>query len=137
MASVLMHLYAGKYFKDKYGKIADLPRYYLGCVYPDSVNAFGFASWEVRFPAHLRSRDIDEWYENNRIFYHQNKGKMSEDFLLGYVIHNITDATYDRHFNHIDRDDWWRFEHEQSEEQWWLGEVLSARFKGGDACERE
>jgi hypothetical protein len=126
MASGLMHLYAGKYFKDKYGGIADLPQYYLGCVYPDSVNAFNFASWEVRYPAHLRSKDIEEWYENNNIFYRKNRGKISEDFLLGYIIHNITDAAYDKHYANINRDEWGRFENEQSKEQWWLGEVLPA-----------
>ena len=126
MASGLMHLYTGKYFKDKYGKITDLPQYYLGCVYPDSVNAFGFTSWEIRYPAHLRSKDIDEWYENNNNFYRQNKGKISEDFLVGYIIHNITDAAYDKHFASINRDDWGRFEQEQAKEQWWLGEVLPA-----------
>ncbi|MHB1154052.1 MAG: hypothetical protein ACYCWE_20325 [Eubacteriales bacterium] len=126
MATLLMHLYVGKYFKDKYKKITDLPQYYLGCLYPDSVNAFGHASWEIRCPAHLRSKDIDEWYENNNIFYRQNTGKINEDFLLGYIIHNITDAAYDRHFYYINRDDWKRFNQEQCKEEWWISEVLPA-----------
>lgn len=126
MATVLMHLYVGKYIKNKYKKITDLPQYYLGCLYPDSVNAFGFAPWEIRYPAHLRSKDLDEWYENNNIFYRQNKGKINEDFLLGYIIHNITDAAYDRHFNYINRDDWKCFNQEQCKEEWWISEVLPA-----------
>ncbi len=126
MATILMHLYVGKYIKDKYKKIRDLPQYYLGCLYPDSVNAFGSVSSEIRYPAHLRSKDIDEWYENNNIFYRQNTGKINEDFLLGYIIHNITDAAYDRHFNYINRDDWKRFNQEQCKEEWWISEVLPA-----------
>ena len=126
MATILMHLYVGKYIKDKYKKIVDLPHYYLGCLYPDSVKAFGSVSREIRYSSHLRSKDIDEWYENNNIFYRQNTGKINEDFLLGYIIHNITDAAYDRHFNYINRDDWKRFNQEQCKKEWWIREVLPA-----------
>ena len=124
MASHIMHLYVGKYFKEKYKKITNLPQFYLGCIYPDSVNAFGFAPMEIRYPAHLRTRDIDEWYENNNIFYHQNTGLINEDLLLGFIIHNITDAAYDKHFSSIDREDWKRFNQEQSKKEWWNDEVL-------------
>ena len=99
---------------------------YLGCLYPDAVNAFGFATWEIRYSAHLRVKDIEEWYANNNVFYHQNTGKIDENFLLGYIIHNITDAAYDRHFAYIDRDDWKRFNQEQCNEEWWINEVLPA-----------
>ena len=126
MATILMHLYVGKYFKDKYTKITDLSQYYLGCLYPDSVNAFGFASQEIRYLAHLRVKDIEEWYENNNMFYRQNTGKTDENFLLGYIIHNITDAAYDKHFAYINRDDWKRFNQEHCKEEWWINEVLPA-----------
>ena len=125
MASTMMHLYVGKRFKDKHGKIKDTEQFYLGCVYPDCVNAFGFASAEVRWPAHLRTKDINEWYENNRLFYRSNTGDINEDFLLGHVIHNITDAAYDEHFNKmIDRKDWQRFAQEQGTKDWWTEDVL-------------
>lgn len=124
MATILMHLYVGKYIKDKYKKIVDLPQYYLGCIYPDSVKAFGSISQEIRYSSHLRSKDIDEWYENNAIFYQQNRSKVNKDFLIGYIIHNITDAAYDKHFNYINRADQKRFNHEQCKEEWWIREVL-------------
>lgn len=126
MATVLMHLYVGKYIKDKYKKITDLSQYYLGCLYPDCVNAFGSASCEIRHTAHLRSKNIDEWYENNNMFYRQNTGKINADFLLGYIIHNITDAAYDKHFKYINREDWKRFNQEQCKKEWWIKEVLPA-----------
>lgn len=127
MASFLMHLYVGKFFKDQYKKITDLPQFYLGCIYPDSVNAFGFTSAEVRWSAHLRAKDTNEWYDNNKVFYHENTGKIEENLLLGYVIHNITDAAYDEHYNKdIDRNDWYRFGQEQCKSEWWINEVIPA-----------
>jgi hypothetical protein len=126
MASTLMHLYVGNYIKSKHGKITDLPKFYMGCVYPDSVNAFGFAPKEVRYPAHLRSRDIDEWIGNNKAFYKENKGKIDENLLWGFIVHNVTDAAYDRHFSGIDRNDWTLFNNQQSAKAWWTDEVLPA-----------
>lgn len=127
MASALMHLYVGKFIKDRYEKITNLPQFYLGCIYPDSVNAYGFAPKEVRWPVHVRAKDTNEWYENNKIFYRHNKAKIEENLLWGYVIHNVTDAAFDEHYkNHIEGNDWRRFEQEQSTSAWWTDEVLPA-----------
>ena len=124
MASLFMHLYVGHAIARQRGDITDIPQYYLGCFYPDCVNAFGFAPREVRYPAHLRAADIDEWVANCHIFFSKNIRTLNMDFLLGYMIHNITDAMYDRHFNHIDRAEWGAFNFAQSHEPWWTHEVL-------------
>jgi hypothetical protein len=142
MASTLMHLYVGRKLAQKYGKINDLPQFYLGCILPDSVNVDGFAAKEVRWSAHLRARDIDEWYENNLKLYTNNTGRMDENLLLGYVVHNITDAAWDGNFHdrvwdELERlkrpcimdmgygwDDCFRFDRDQSKESWWTLEVL-------------
>ena len=89
-----MHLYVGNKFVVKHGKIADLPQFYLGCILPD----WGETK-EIRWLAHFRSNDINEWYKSNLDFYWRNVGNFNNDFLLGYIIHNITDAAFDEHFN--------------------------------------
>jgi len=127
MASFLMHLYVGKFCKDRCKRITSAPQFYLGCINPDCVNAFGTAPKEVRWAAHLRASDTNEWIENNKAFYRDNTGKIDESLLLGFVIHNITDAAYDKHFNKsIPREDWQRFGQEQSKKSWWTHEVLPA-----------
>jgi hypothetical protein len=148
MASFLMHLYVGKKFIEKHGNIPDLPQFYLGCVIPDSVNTDGFAaSKETRWAAHLRSGNLKEWYDNNIQFYRSNIGNSDHALLLGFVIHNITDAAYDEFFNAVikeelrkinkppilksglDKDDFYRFEYDQRKEPWWTNDVLPALKK--------
>lgn len=144
MASILMHLYVGKKFAEKHKQIVDLPQFYLGCITPDSVNADGFASKDIRWAAHIRASDIKEWYDNNIEFYHRNIANVNNDLLLGYVIHNITDAAYDEFFNFtvwnelkkinkvpisssgIGWDDCFRFDFDQRKEPWWMNEVSPA-----------
>ena len=55
MGSSLMHLYVGNKFVAKYGKIADLPQFYLGCIIPDCGE-----TKEIRWLTHMRSSDIRE-----------------------------------------------------------------------------
>ena len=117
MASALMHLYIGNKFVEKHGKIADLPQFYLGCILPD----WGGIK-ENRWLSHIRSKNINEWYENNIAFYRCNVGNINNDLLLGYIIHNITDAAYDEFFNIQTRD--YRFDYDQRNETWWTNEVL-------------
>jgi len=125
MASALMHLYVGRFFRNRYQKLTNPPQFYLGCIYPDCVNAFGFALKEVRWPAHLRAADTLEWYENNRAFYRSHTGKIDENLLLGFIVHNVTDAAFDVHYDSIiPRDDWRRFGQEQAKETWWTDEIL-------------
>ena len=130
-----MHLFVGNRIKEFHGGVVDLPRYYLGCVYPDCVNAFGFAPKEVRYPAHLRVMDIDEWVANCRSFYRENACVMDADFLLGYMVHCATDAMYDRHFNDIDRVEWARFDYLHAQSAWWRDEVLLALKQAASLAE--
>jgi len=117
MASTLMHLYVGNKFVAKQGKITDLPQFYLGCILPD----WG-GTKELRWLSHIRSKNINEWYENNIEFYRRNVGNINNDLLLGYIVHNITDAAYDEVFNVQTRD--FRFDYDQRNETWWTNEVL-------------
>jgi len=139
MASLMMHLYVGWKFAKQHATELNLPQFFLGCIAPDSVNVDGFAPKEKRWPAHLRSSNLQQWYENNLNFYRSNAGHMCESLLLGYVIHNITDAAFDefyvkqvdealtRHGNAGGRwDDCFRYDHSQLGKAWWAEEVLPA-----------
>ena len=117
MASALMHLYVGNKFVARHGKLADLSQFYLGCISPD----WGETK-EIRWLSHFRSNDINEWYKNNIDFYWHNVGSVNNDFLLGYVIHNITDAAFDEYLNVKSRD--YCFEYDQRNENWWVNDVL-------------
>ena len=119
MASTLMHLYAGNKIVAKHEEIADLPLFYLGCILPDWGD-----TKEIRRLSHLRSNDMNAWYKNNIDFYRRNAASVNNDLLLGYIIHNITDAAYDEHFNVKVRD--FRFDYDQRNEVWWTNEVLPA-----------
>lgn len=119
MASSLMHLYVGNKFATKHAEITDLPQFYLGCIIPDFAEAK-----ETRWLTHMRSSDIKEWYENNIAFYRGNVGRIDVNLLLGYVIHNITDAAFDEFLNVTERD--YRFDYDQRKELWWINDVLPA-----------
>ena len=97
MASIFTHLYIGKRFIEQDKRRQPSPQFYLGCTLPDSVNAHGFAERDARWAAHLRSADIQEWYDNNRRFYRQHTGTVDENLLLGFVLHNVTDAALDEY----------------------------------------
>lgn len=99
MASIMIHLetawrlmQSGGLF---YGKINDPGEYYLGIIAPDSVNLDGFAEKEIRWAAHLRAKTPKQWYQNIGEFYQKKREKLNHDFLLGYAVHNITDAAFD------------------------------------------
>lgn len=72
--------------------------FYLGALAPDTVNLHGFAPKELRWKAHVRDKDLDIWLNNVKVFYQTNKGKYKEDFLLGYILHIITDIVHDKYF---------------------------------------
>ena len=137
-----MHLYVGKKIVERYPQIIDHPQFYLGCIISDSVNIDGLAEKAVRWAAHIRSNNINEWYDNNIDYYHSNLGNTNRDLLLGYVVHNITDAAFDEFFSKTVQDglskmgkkplstfslrwdDCFRFDYDQSKECWWRREVL-------------
>lgn len=70
----------------------------LGAIAPDCVN-YGMeqASEEVRYTAHIRSRDYDVWKDKLRAFRADNTEKFAEneDFLRGYLFHCWSDIAWD------------------------------------------
>lgn len=98
MPGPITHLQAAYYYN-----VRQLNKYsaeiYLGSISPDSVNVKGFALKEKRWPAHLRDKDLNIWLKNAKEFYANNKGKLDEAFLRGYIIHLITDIAWDAYFN--------------------------------------
>lgn len=72
--------------------------YYLGLLAPDSPNLYGFAEKKVRWQAHVRQKDLQEWRKSLLDFYKNNQKNYPKDFLLGYFIHILTDIVYDDYF---------------------------------------
>ncbi len=96
MPGVVTHLKAAYIFQSKYNKVLNLAQFYLGAVCPDSVNINGHAEKSVRWPAHLRNSDINVWENNVASFCSENLEKIDKSYLLGYVLHIITDIVWDK-----------------------------------------
>lgn len=79
-------------------KYLDTKDFYLGAYAPDSVNLHGFASKELRWTAHQRRQDLNDWRSALRDFYNQEKNNYPKNFLLGYVTHILTDIIFDDYF---------------------------------------
>ncbi len=94
MPSILFHELVGYQFAKKYKKY-NTNEFYLGLMAPDAVNAYGFASKEKRWTAHFRNQNLTKWQENIIKFYKENREKFEETYLLGYVIHVLTDIFCD------------------------------------------
>lgn len=122
MASSLMHLYVGNKIVTNCRQITDFSQFYLGCIIPDFAE-----TKEDRWLTHFRSSNIKDWYKNNIDFYRCTVGNVDNNLLLGYVIHNITDAAYDEIYNIKIRD--FRFDYDQIKESWWTNDVLPALKK--------
>lgn len=97
MPTVLIHEEVAYNIAKKYQEL-DNKDFYLGALAPDSVNLNGFASKEIRWNSHLRRENLDEWFENVKKFYNENKDKYNKYFLLGYILHLITDIVHDKYF---------------------------------------
>ena len=97
MPTVLIHEEVAYNIAKKYQE-HDNKDFYLGALAPDSVNLNGFAPKEVRWTSHLRKENLDEWLEKVKEFYNENKNKYNKYFLLGYVLHIITDIVHDKYF---------------------------------------
>lgn len=97
MPTVLIHEEVAYNIAKKYQEL-DNKDFYLGALAPDSVNLNGFAPKEVRWTSHLRKENLDEWLEKVKEFYNENKNKYNKYFLLGYVLHIITDIVHDKYF---------------------------------------
>lgn len=141
MPGPITHLQAAYYYNVSHKK-----RYnsalYLGSISPDCVNINGQAPKEVRWPAHLRCEDLDEWLANARRFYIDNKSTADESFLKGYILHILSDIVWDKDFNlplykillkdnvskeNLKQERWnelYGYEQTQLKEDWFKNEVL-------------
>ncbi|MCD7773591.1 MAG: hypothetical protein LUH08_06000 [Ruminococcus sp.] len=97
MPSTMIHLVVANEISRKID-VKDSGQFYLGAIAPDTVNLNGKASKEVRYSAHLRSVDVDEWIENIIAFTKENKQvKLTyPDFFKGFIIHLLTDIAWDK-----------------------------------------
>ena len=141
MPGPITHLETAYY----YNKMCGYPfggELYLGSISPDSVNVKGHALRQKRWPAHLRDADLDRWQSNATEFYQENKGKVDEAFLRGYIIHILTDIVWDRAFDmplynllhdagvpneHLKHERWneiYGYEQTQLKQVWFKKEVL-------------
>ena len=98
MPGPITHLKAA-YIFGEISEIKDKPQLYLGAIVPDSVNVYGHAPMHKRWPAHLRDANLNIWLSNAKAFYNENKGKISEEYLLGYILHIVTDIVWDKYFD--------------------------------------
>lgn len=95
MPTILFHELIGYKFAKK-NKEFDTSNFYLGLIVPDAVNAYGFASKEKRWPAHLRDKNLYKWQNNIINFYKENKAKYEKCYLSGYLVHVLTDILCDK-----------------------------------------
>lgn len=95
MPSILFHELVGYKFSKKNPKY-NTNNFFLGAMVPDAVNAYGFASKEKRWAAHLRDENLEKWQENIIEFYKKNKDKFEHTYLIGYVVHVLTDIFCDK-----------------------------------------
>lgn len=96
MPSSMIHLNIAYSIGKKAGiKQDDMPSLILGSVSPDAVNTGVIqAPKGIRYSAHLRDRDLKIW-ENNVFEYAKNCNISDKAFLLGFVIHILTDIKWD------------------------------------------
>ena len=72
--------------------------YYLGLLAPDSNKIRVALTDEDRYRSHLRDRDYNKWRLQLKEFYIDNIDNYDNDFLMGYIIHILTDIVYDEFF---------------------------------------
>ncbi|MBR6336189.1 MAG: hypothetical protein IKR76_00495 [Ruminococcus sp.] len=96
MPSAIVHLKAAYDLANELG-VKNYGQFYAGAVSPDAVNIDGFAPQSVRYPAHLRSLDYEQWKQIARDFCKAYKvlWKGREDFLKGFLLHIFTDIYWD------------------------------------------
>lgn len=97
MPGSITHLKAAYLYID--GSSEEPSEFYLGSVSPDSVNLKGHAEKAIRWPAHLRDRDLNVWLSNAEAFWKQSRDTVVNlSFLKGYLFHIITDIVWDTYF---------------------------------------
>lgn len=121
MPGAITHLKTAYFIlENKIASVSQPEQFFLGAISPDSVNINGHAAKEIRWPAHLRDIDLKKWLLNVREFYEKESQTQTDNsFLLGYVIHIITDIVWDMYF---ERGLWARFEEISLPRQLWKSE---------------
>lgn len=94
MPSSVVHLKICDLMKDELN-INNPAEFYLGGIAPDAVNLEGFAPEDVRYAAHIRSKDYNVWKKNISEFCRKNDFKGNMDFFKGYVFHILVDIAWD------------------------------------------
>ena len=97
MPNIMIHEKVGYYFTLQ-DKSLDTGDFYLGLMAPDAVNLEGFASKEERWTSHIRDKDLTIWQNNIINFYKKELNNYPKNFILGYLIHILTDIIYDKYF---------------------------------------
>lgn len=136
MPSLLIHLRVAYELKDKL-LVENLPQFYLGTIAPDTVNLNGFAEKPIRWKAHLRDKNLDQWEQNISEFYQRQQKKQPKDYLLGYYVHILTDIVFDRanaplyekdpnrkQVKQQCREQTRKYENSQIKESWWQETVI-------------
>lgn len=99
LPGAVTHLKAAYTYYSAYGSELNFSSFLLGTVCPDSVNLNGHAPKDIRWPAHLRASDLNIWEQNAVQFYNENKDKYEFSYLLGYIMHIVTDIVWDREYD--------------------------------------
>lgn len=97
MPSTMIHLVIANKIIDRIDT-SHSGEFYLGVIAPDAVNVNGKAPKEIRYCAHLRSTDYNEWINNVLEFSKNNANikKKTPDFFKGFLIHILTDIAWDQ-----------------------------------------
>lgn len=121
MPGPITHLKTAYFILEKgIASVSQPEQFFLGSISPDSVNVNGHAAKEVRWPAHLRERDPNVWLENVKSFWRNEiAGKRENSFLLGYIIHIVTDIVWDMYF---EKELWVYFESASIPRELWKAE---------------
>ena len=83
MPTILFHLKVANEYVKKNNEY-DTNSFYLGIIAPDAVNAYGFASKEKRWGAHIRDKDLNKWKDNVIEFYKENIKIVEENIIPVY-----------------------------------------------------
>ncbi len=101
MPSGLIHLTIAELYAENQHSgalsVKSLPDLMLGSISPDAVNLGDMASQEIRYEAHLRSRNIPQWIKNIHEYRTAHEQDFSErpDVLKGLLLHLFTDIAWD------------------------------------------
>lgn len=96
MPSSIVHLFVANSLKESFC-VENCSQFFLGAISPDAVNLEGFASEEVRYGAHIRSKNVSEWLLNIKAYCKENLSYLSDnsDFARGFIVHLLTDIAWD------------------------------------------